>query len=39
LLIGHEFFKKVMFDSQRTNKVNYIGNKKVNLNNLAYKLP
>ncbi len=28
-----------MFDSERTNKVNYIGNKKINLNSLSYKLP
>ncbi len=28
-----------MFDTQRNNKVNYIGNKKVNLNELSYKLP
>lgn len=28
-----------MFDTQRANKVNFIGNKKVNLNDLAYRLP
>lgn len=28
-----------MFDSERSNKVNYIGNKKINLNSLSYKLP
>ena len=39
LLIGNEFVRKVMFDTQRANKVNYVGNKKVNLNNLSYKLP
>jgi hypothetical protein len=28
-----------MFDTERANKVNFIGNKKVNLNDLRYKLP
>jgi hypothetical protein len=38
-LLGNEFVRKVMFDTQRANKVNYVGNKKVNLNDLSYKLP
>ncbi len=28
-----------MFDTERKNKVNFIGNKRVNLNDLKYKLP
>ncbi len=28
-----------MFDTERKNKVNFIGNKRVNLNDLRYKLP
>lgn len=38
LLIGDEFVKKVLFDTDRLNKVTYQKNK-VNLNDLTYKLP